>query len=57
MIVLDGQSALSPFRLERLNGELARIAPGSQRALDADQRGSTRMTEKFTCFSDPRNPR
>src|SRR5512141_3120797 len=29
MIVLDGQSALSPFRLERLNGELARIAPGS----------------------------
>ena len=29
MIVLDGQSALSPFRLERLNAELARIAPGS----------------------------
>jgi phosphoribosylformylglycinamidine synthase len=28
MIVLDGQSALSTFRLERLNGELARIAPG-----------------------------
>jgi len=29
MIVLDGLSALSPFRLERLNRELARIAPGS----------------------------
>ncbi len=29
MIVLDGLSALSPFRLERLNRELARIVPGS----------------------------
>jgi len=29
MIVLDGQSALSPFRLERLNRQLAEIAPGS----------------------------
>ncbi|HET9484183.1 MAG TPA: phosphoribosylformylglycinamidine synthase [Xanthomonadales bacterium] len=28
MIVLDGQSALSPFRLERLNTELAAVAPG-----------------------------
>jgi len=28
MIVLDGLPALSPFRLERLNRELARIAPG-----------------------------
>ena len=28
MIVLDGQSALSPFRLDRLNRELARLAPG-----------------------------
>jgi phosphoribosylformylglycinamidine synthase len=28
MIVLDGLPALSPFRIERLNRELARIAPG-----------------------------
>ncbi|MEP6940071.1 MAG: phosphoribosylformylglycinamidine synthase [Rudaea sp.] len=29
MMVLDGQSALSAFRLERLNRELARLQPGS----------------------------
>ena len=30
MIVLDGQNALSAFRLERLNRELAAIAPGTR---------------------------
>jgi len=29
MMVLDGQSALSAFRLERLNRELARVQPGT----------------------------
>ncbi len=28
MIVLDGQPALSAFRIDRLNGELGRVAPG-----------------------------
>ncbi len=30
MIALDGLSALSPFRIDRLNAELARVAPGCQ---------------------------
>src|SRR5690348_458935 len=30
MIVLDGRSALSPFRLDRLNERLARVAPGAR---------------------------
>ncbi|MGA9827437.1 MAG: phosphoribosylformylglycinamidine synthase, partial [Rhodanobacteraceae bacterium] len=28
MIAIDGQSALSPFRIDRLNAELARLVPG-----------------------------
>ena len=35
MIVLDGQPALSAFRIDRLNSELARHAPGCRRARGA----------------------
>src|SRR5690242_11481379 len=45
MIVLDGRSALSPFRLDRLNERLAQVAPGAR------VRGA-----RFVYFADVEHP-
>jgi phosphoribosylformylglycinamidine synthase len=45
MIVLDGRSALSPFRLDRLNERLAAVAPGAR------VRGA-----RFVYFADVEHP-
>ena len=64
MIALDGQNALSAFRLERLNRQLAEIFPGArvtvaryvyllQGAVPLDQAGHQRLAQVLEAGTAP----